>query len=289
MADYSEQKPAIRRRFEFIEFALLWEGSVGRGKLQDQFSISSQQATKDLTSYGEMAPGNLVYDPRRKTYLAGRDFAPLFSDGSSSDYLSHLNALCRGTKDRSEIWPTFVPTHAITASRTRTIRPDVLRKVLAAIRDELVLQARYTSMSSAAGLRRRLVPHAIASDTHRWHVRAYDLDRERWSDFVISRLTDVRTEEVAEDVPPDRKWKERVDVTMRVDPGLEEGRRVAIEREYDMRRGRMILSVSRAMLFYELRHHGFDPRRIVDGEDHVSSFQLDIVNIDEVRSWLGRD
>ena len=289
MLDHMELKPAIRRRFEFIEFAVTWEGSVGRKKLHDQFAISLQQATKDLTAYSEFAPDNLRYDPRQKTYLASRLFTPRFTKGEASEYLSQIEMLDQGRKSEAEIWPTFVPIYAIASSRTRKIEANVLQSLLQAIRDRLVLSANYTSMSSTAGMRRRLVPHAIASDTHRWHVRAYDLEKKRWSDFVISRLTDVNIEGAADPVPPDKRWTEKVEVVLRVDPELEEEKRIAIEREYEMSQGRMILSVSRAMLFYELRHHGFDPRKIGDGDYGQSSFQLDIVNIDEVRVWLGRN
>ena len=57
-----EIKPSVRRRFEFIEFQLLWEGVVGRKVLQEKFEISPQQATKDLTSYLDIAPSNMMYD-----------------------------------------------------------------------------------------------------------------------------------------------------------------------------------------------------------------------------------
>ena len=289
MLDHTDLKPAIRRRYEYIEFAVFWEGSVGRRKLQDQFAISPQQATKDLTAYSEIAPDNLRYDPRRKAYLAGRSFEPRFTTCDAATYLSQIEALDRGQKSEEEVWPTFLPTYAIASSRTRKIQAKVLQSLIRAIRDKLVLSARYTSMSSPAGSRRRLVPQAIASDTHRWHVRAYDLDNARWSDFVISRLTEVKVERAADPVPPDRKWTDTVEIILRVDPGLEHGQRIAIEREYEMSDGRMQMSASRAMLFYQLRHYGFDPRRIMKGDPAESSFQLDIVNIDEVREWLGRD
>ena len=57
MSDLKDLRASIRRRFEFIEFQLHWEGSVGRRKLQDQFSISPQQATNDLTAYMDACPG----------------------------------------------------------------------------------------------------------------------------------------------------------------------------------------------------------------------------------------
>lgn len=288
MAAETEIKPALRRRFAFIEFLLIWEGSIGRKKLQDQFAISPQQATKDLTAYSEIAPDNLRYDTRQRTYLPSQSFAPRFTEGEAAEYLTHLELLDRGQKSEAEIWPTSIPEYAITSARTRRIQPLVLKTVLIAIRRKRAISAYYTSMSSPAGVRRNLVPHAIASDTHRWHVRAYDLDKSRWSDFVLSRLVDVKVEGASESIPLDHKWRQEVVVVFQVNPDLEDEKRIAIEREYEMKDRCMKLVTRRAMLFYELRLHGFDPWKLTKGEHSTSSFQLDIVNLQEVHAWLGR-
>jgi hypothetical protein len=56
MTKHETIKPRQRRRYEFIEFQLMWEGVVGRRLLQEKFEISPQQATLDLTGYLDLAP-----------------------------------------------------------------------------------------------------------------------------------------------------------------------------------------------------------------------------------------
>lgn len=288
MLDHVDLKPIQRRRFEFIEFQLAWEGEVGRRKLQDQFRISPQQATKDLTAYGDLAPGNLSYDPRAKVYVPGSRFSPILIRGDASEYLSQLEMISSGQKSEAEVWPTVLPKFAIATARARMVDADVLRVVLDAIRRRMVVEAKYTSMTSGGGKRRRFAPHAIASDTHRWHMRAYDLDKDRWSDIVLTRLADLRLRNDAGLVPKDTLWEEEVVVVLRAQSELSDEQRAALEREYEMEDGRMEVLVRRAMLFYELRHHGFDPRRISQGEGASSSFGFDIINEEEVRRWLER-
>ena len=83
-------KPSVRRRFEFIDFQLQWAGSIGRKALQEQFEISPQQATNDLTTYLDIAPRNMSYDPRRRSYVVSSKFKPKFSSGESSGFFLHL-------------------------------------------------------------------------------------------------------------------------------------------------------------------------------------------------------
>ncbi len=81
MEEKSDIRAAVRRRFEFIEFSLLWERSIGRKRLQEQFEMSLQQATKDLNMYSDICPDNMVYDTRQKTYVPSVNFRPVFIKG----------------------------------------------------------------------------------------------------------------------------------------------------------------------------------------------------------------
>lgn len=288
MLDGIDLKPAQRRRFEFIEFHLAWEGEVGRRKLQDQFKISPQQATKDLTAYGELAPENLRYDPRAKAYVPGRKFTPILLRGEASEYLGQLELIASGRKSEEEAWPVELPRFAIATARARIVTADVLRPVLDAIRLGGAIRARYTSMTSGAGAHRRFAPRAIASDTHRWHMRSYDLEKRHWSDIVLTRLSDVQVEDLTDQVPDDTHWSEEVVVILRAASTLTEEKRQALEGEYGMEDGRLEVPVRRAMLFYELRHRGFDPREFGGKEGQSSSFGFEVVNEGDVKRWLER-
>lgn len=290
MALPADQKATIRKRFEFIEFQLAWEGRLQRKQLQDQFGISPQQATIDLGEYGDAFPQNIAYDPRQKAYVRGTDFSPQLTDGDVSEYVAHLEMLGQGFREESEIWPVSVPEFETVSIRSRPIPPKTFRLVLAAIRQRQCLKARYISLSSGGDSFRALFPHALGSDGHRWHVRAYDYENNRYSDFVLSRLEAQNfVDAPINDRPKDVEWDKTVQLILRADPDLNDTKRARLEAEYRMRKGLLSLKIRQAMLFYYLRFFGFNPHDRTNGiMRNKSSFHLKVENLEEVEGWLGR-
>ena len=290
MSDLNDLRAGIRRRLEFVEFQLHWEGSVGRRKLQDQFSISPQQATNDLTAYMDACPGNMIYDPRRKAYVPSSTFEPVLTLGEASEYLMHLDILHRGYREASEIWAASIPVFDAVSVRSRKISSEVLKHVLQGVRSRSCMKARYLSLTSDNTGFRTLLPHAIASDGHRWHTRAFDIENERYSDFVLSRLEETELLDAPEqEIPEDTAWNASVEVVFRAEPTLDKPKRERLEFDYGMTNGRLRFSVRKAMLFYYLRHYGFDPREMEDGKiRNRSSFLLSIENIEEIEQCIGR-
>ena len=290
MAYWQDMKASIRRRFEFIEFQLNWEGSVGRRKLQDQFAISMQQATNDLNAYLDVCPNNMLYDPRRKAYVPGPKFHPRLTSGEVSEYLMHLDMLHQGYRSESEIWVDALPAYDAVSTQTRKINPGTLKLMLWAIRAQSCIIARYVSLSSDNLKPRTLRPHAIASDGHRWHARAFDFGQNRYSDFVLSRLEVAEpVEPPTQHLPSDDAWNTCVEIVLKPGTGLEKQQRAVLEVEYGMTDGCLRLRVRKAMLWYYLRHYGFNPDDI-DGDTfrNKSSFHLMVSNLKEVERCLGR-
>lgn len=290
MADTKEMKLTIRRRFEFIEFQLTWEGWIGRKKLQDQFSISMQQATNDLSAYLDFCPENMVYNPRQKAYIPSKNFQPHFTSGKSAEYFMHLEILHKGYRQCSEIWASEIPKFDAVSTHVRNVKSRTLIIALDAIRSDGCLSAEYFSLASENHEKRTLKPHAIATDGHRWHVRAFDFEKERYSDFVLSRLRSTRTAEAPQaEIPIDSVWETEVDLILTADPEMSDAQRSSLEYEYGMEDGCLHLKIRQAMLFYYLRNYGFNPLEKENNKiRNNSSFHLKISNLDEVEECLGR-
>ena len=283
-------KPSQRKRYEFIEFQLMWGGTVGRKILTEKFEISPQQATLDLTSYLDLEPKNMAYDPRQRTYIARSGFRPAFVKGEASEYFQHLEMLHHGFRAPNEVWPANIPEFDAVAASTRKTDPDILKAVLRAIRDRHCIEVMYVSLSSESDSPRCLYPHAIASDGHRWHMRAFDGDKNRYSDFVLSRVEKVATNaDNDQELPEDEEWSNIVDLRLQPDPALSDRQRERLEIEYDMSKGELLLKVRQAMLFYYLRFYGFNPHDVEEGViRNKSSFSLSIKNLEEVDECIGR-
>lgn len=281
----------VRRRMEYIEFCLRWEGHVGRKHLQETFEISPQQASKDLTLYSENCPHNMIYNPRQKAYLPSERFKPQFIENSSKEYFRELELLANGYRSKDEIWITRAPEFETVQVGVRKVDVKVLALVVSAINMGTAIKFDYTSISSGATTERLVVPRALGGDGHRWHIRGFDVSKDRFSDFLLSRIDRAQKYDgtaVVSEV--DHDWEETVVLELEADPGLPEDRRIRIEQEYDMNDRVLFVRTRKAMLFYVLRNYGFDPwlRHDATEMENRSSFMLHIKNLGEVEEWLGR-
>ena len=68
-----------RDRLAFIELRVRFFGDIRRQELVSRFGIQSAAATRDLAVYKELAPGNIDYDAKAKSYVLGASFSPAFS------------------------------------------------------------------------------------------------------------------------------------------------------------------------------------------------------------------
>lgn len=83
----------VRRRLEFIDFRLFWDGRFNRSDMAETFGISAQQASADIARYEREAPNNLTYDRAEKAYRRTENFAPAFIGETVERYLLQLVAI----------------------------------------------------------------------------------------------------------------------------------------------------------------------------------------------------
>ena len=107
--DSPDLRWSVERRMEFIEFRLYWEGGINRADITDRFGVSVPQASKDLSLYQELAPGNMEYDKSEKRYFTARRFTSRFLKPDPDQYLSQLQAIAAGAVLAGETWISKMP------------------------------------------------------------------------------------------------------------------------------------------------------------------------------------
>jgi hypothetical protein len=252
-------KWGVERRLEFIEFRLFWEGGVNRSDIIAMFAVSVPQASKDLTLYQERAPQNAVYDKSAKRYVASSQFSPIFLKPDPDGYLSRLRSLAEGLADLGDSWIATPPETDIALTPRRKVDADVLKAVLQAVRENRSIEVYYQSMGSRRTdpTWRRMTPHAFGYDGFRWHVRAYCHIDEKYKDFLLPRILDVRHMDVSgPGGDQDALWKKTFDIEIGPHPRLTPSQRAVVAKDYGMTNERAILSVRYAMLFYVLKRLG---------------------------------
>lgn len=247
------------RRLEFVDYRLQWEGHINRSDLMDVFGISVPQASLDIARYMELAPENMRYDRSARVYLAGERFKPAFETGDPARYLNDLLGLVSGLSSKDSSFIGWMPPVAVAPIPTRVIPGGTLVCLLRAIRTGQTVVADYQSMSRPTPSRRVLAPHAIAFDGFRWHARAYCYARKEFRDFVLPRMLAVELGEPSSiDAARDTTWTNNVRLVLVPHPQLSESRRRVVELDYGMVDGEAVVECREALLFYMLKHLGFN-------------------------------
>ncbi|AGP82745.1 hypothetical protein I533_13925 [Alteromonas mediterranea MED64] len=265
IGDFSQ---AQQERLFHIDFKLRFLGAVNRNDLVNRFGIKAAAATRDISLYKELAPKNLIYDTKAKTYIEADQFKPLFDyqEGQA------LSALCYGLGDDhvSSNLP-LITTEAPTQLNFPNL--DVLAEITKAIHQKRALKVDYRSLSSGLS-QREIVPFALVDNGHRWHVRAFDRKRKTFTDFVINRIakpkllnTEITKHETKEN---DIQWNRIVEMHIVPHPNLKHPE--TIETEYSMVNGMLKIQVRAAVVGYVLRHWNIDcsEQHILSGpENHL--------------------
>lgn len=273
---------SVEQRLAFIDRRLYWDSKINRSDLGSYFSISTPQASADLSHYDLVAPGNMAYDKHAKAYIATQDFCPR-SEPSAREYLAQLQLLADGVLRQGESWLGWVPPYGVAPKVRRRLEAQVLRNILDAIRSNLGLHIRYQSMSAPEPSERWIVPHALSFDGYRWHVRAWCHRRERFLDFVLARMLAVlgtRAEEIAAE--QDRAWRETTALHLGPNPKLPVAQQRAIALDYGMKDGSVTVEVRRSLVYYLARQLLLDVAKHLPAE----RAQVVLLNIDEVNEDL---
>ena len=215
MAGNEEQTVARIERLRFIELLLYFNGSVNRDDLINRFGISKASASNLLSAYSQSAPNNLTYNVRLKRYEIARSFKAVFNGRMPTDRIPvyTLPKLYEPIDDEA-VDNVAVISRAIQATNSLSIQ--------------------YSSASSGRS-KREIVPVAFGDNLLRWHLRAFDRKRQKFSDFVLHRIHAV-SELSGDLIQPhehpngDTQWHSFVELKLRFHPdNLEDAASFATE------------------------------------------------------------
>jgi hypothetical protein len=249
-----------RDRLAFVELRVRFIGEIRRQDLVTRFGIQSAAASRDLALYKELAPGNIDYDPRGKSYVLGANFRPFF-DFPPERVLSWLSqGFGDGEPMRLKAW--FGNESPASERPSRLTHPDldVLASVTRAIHQECPLGIEYHSISSGR-TEREIVPFALIDNGLRWHVRAFDRKTGEFRDFVITRIkrpvlkrdADVQPHECSDQ---DIQWTRIVE--LEIVPHPDQPRPEVTEMDYGMQGGVLRMKLRAATAGYILRQGNVD-------------------------------
>ncbi|WP_040487627.1 WYL domain-containing protein [Idiomarina baltica] len=243
-----------KQRLAYIDFCLLFKGSIYRQDLIKRFEVGLSAGSRDFNLYKELAPQNLEYDVKQKRYFQTSEFKPLFDHDAKRSLIKLANDISDGF---DAIGDLHFPVEAPSSLNVPDI--SVVAKTVQAILNERALEINYTSLSSGSG-KREIVPHSIVDNGMRWHVRAFDRKTESFRDFVLTRISNVKligNYEFGEDSNSDTEWQRMISLQLVPHPNNVKFPK-AIEMDYDMKNGLLTIDVRAAMAGYLLRRWNVD-------------------------------
>lgn len=270
----------VQRRLEFIDFRLFWDGRFNRRDLSETFGISAQQASSDIAQYTARAPENLIYDQAVKAYLRAPGYEPRLMHASAERYLLQLVAIENEWMRQEDTWfDSRPPIENVSLLRKRT-DAGILLHILDAINQRGQLDIQYKSITGSPEPRRVIAPHALFHAIGRWYVRAWSTEHSDFRDYNLFRIDQVGDITAARIDPTlDFEWMHEIDLILAPNPALSESQQAALEAEYDMTGGRLVVTKRLSQTFYLMTEHNFDvaPDLLPQGKQ-----QLVLLNRDEV-------
>lgn len=244
-----------RDRLAFVELRLRFIGEMRRQDLVTRFGIQSAAASRDLALYKELAPGNIEYDSKGKSYILGPDFLPIFNFPPNRV----LSWLTQGFGDGE---PIRLKAWMDSESPSRLTHPnlEVLASVTRAIYQSCPLGIEYHSLSSGC-TEREIVPFSLIDNGLRWHVRAFDRMSQEFRDFVITRIRHpvlIRGQSVAPHEMSDNDIQWTRIVELELVPHPDQDRPEITEMDYNMRDGVLRINLRAATAGYTLRKWSVD-------------------------------
>ena len=279
-------KWATRQRLQYIEIMAYYSGVVTRSDVAKAFRISDAAATKDLKLYGDLAPGNLIYNHSVFGFVPGDTFREVFADLSPSAVLPIIAAnlaVARGPYADESIYGLSTAALPLPA---RLPSPALLAQIARAIFGHKKLQVSYRSLSDRDSQEMRIIePHALVNTGIRWHVRAYSEATFDFRDFVLSRFTQATClNEIAEsNLEFDDDWVEMVCLKLGPHADLDAPKRESLLLDYGGNDGMIEIRVRRALIAYVLQRLNVDTTR--DHSMNPNAYQLMLLNRDEIEPF----
>ena len=243
-----------RQRLTLLEATVFWSGEFFTNVLMDGFGISRVQASKDLTLYQSLCPGNIRYDKFLKRYVIDEPFKPGFMTGTAGEFLQVLKVRQVRAGGALVTLVGNLPEVDVLEPVFRQVNVAVLQAVNQAIVAGKEVRVRYQSMSRPEPALHRLCPHALVFDGLRWHARAFSYTHHEFRDFVLARMLSAELSYSAEiNASEDTAWHEFVGVRIGAHPGLSATQKQAVEFDYGMEAGVLKHQVRAALVPYFLR------------------------------------
>jgi WYL domain len=271
----------MAQRYWMLELLAYWEGKVNTKPLIQAFDLSRQSASAIINKYLASNENTLVYDVTQKAYLVTEAFNPKFINKTVDEYLDWQQVGKIPSFQNREPSTSQIRIQAL----PRYVDPSVMRPLLKAMKCKTAVDCEYLSVTNNEPLGRLIYPHSFVKAANRWHVRGFCALRNNFLDFVLSRFRSVEYDgnEAMYTEKEDVKWNTLVDLILAPDPRLTDTQKQALEKDFNMKDGQLIVKARGALVKYTLDDLQIKTKML---EADPQAQQLVCVNYSDIKRWL---
>lgn len=246
---FEDLKYAQRKRLEYLDRLFFWNGAATRASLCQRFGISNAQAALDFRAYlQESKEDALSYNATSRQYLAGDNFERLTGSADTSELMEFFPG---NAQSKFDALPDL--------QRSQNVRAFL--PLYRAMRAKQSVEIVYQSMRDPEPETRQIAPVRFVSDGVRLHVRAFCFTREKFRDFIPSRidleLSFLKTTGT-EDIPRDDEWFTWSVLKLRPHHRLSKSQKQVVRREFGFIDDVLEIRIRQALEFYSERRWGLD-------------------------------
>jgi hypothetical protein len=266
---------AQRKRLAFIDFCLMFNGTMYRQDIINKFGVGLSAASCDIKMYTEIAPANLLYNNKNKRYYPTGEFKPVIKFDAHGTLVKLARNILDSFENNDDMdFPVITP------APLNSLDVNIVASIIQSITNNKIIDVTYTSETSIQnGV--ELSPHSVFYSGLNWYLRAFERKLGAFSDFALNRITDVIYLPVKvtekETKMADHQWMTFVDLYLIPHP--KNARRPdLIQKDFNMKNGVLVLNTRAATVGYLLQHWNVDCSK--DTALVEDRYQLSLRNVD---------
>ena len=239
--DILKEDQSLAIRLAFIDFKVLYTGTLSRIDIMNEFDVSEITASRVIAQYRDFRKGNILYDNKSKKFELKEDTYEPLVNYSAEDA---LRMLADGF-DKNNI---IKGRGLISYESIGFIQPPLEKKFVALITRSICsgkkISCQYNSATSKNSSYRKLSPLVILFDGRNWIFRAYHEDSKseiKYKNFNFARVVDVLKSEEFIDyengLAYDDLWNLNLPIEIEINQSFSELEKDEVRRDFGIKDG----------------------------------------------------
>lgn len=283
MFNFDVEDQNIAERMAYIDFKLMFTGSINRSDLNRMFGLAEASASKMMAKYSSYRKANMIYNPKlRFNEIVRSDFSPLVNLSAETALGMLANGFNRNKLyDRPEVAYTRIGNVA------NHLDPESVAKITRAMSLGYAIECKYYSSTSDNHDTRVLFPLSLLFDGRNWIFRAFHKKENNtgvFRNFNFSRACDIeecldikRTNQ--EELSFDREWNTQVPLMLIPHGRLSKLQKETLFADYGLTEDKRIITERAALLWYLFTLWAIDTRPESEYQAELEQYNKELQEI----------